>query len=104
VAKSSKETMELDEIKVLDNLQQHTKANIDKIAKECNFPRQKVWRIVKKLEAKKIVWGYTAIADAEEKNLKYFVLLLKKSTVPLDDFMKKEVVIWRNSMTTFQMG
>ena len=92
MSKSNKETIELDEIKILDALQQHAKDNIHKIAKECSFSRQKIWRIIKKLEEKKIIWGYTAIADPEEKNLEFFILLLKRSTVPLDDAMKKEVV------------
>jgi DNA-binding Lrp family transcriptional regulator len=93
MTKSSKETMEMDEIKVLDALERHAKDNIETLAKECSFSRQKVWRIIKNLEAKKTIWGYTTIADAEEKNLKYFVLLLKRSTVHLDDAMKKEVTL-----------
>jgi DNA-binding Lrp family transcriptional regulator len=93
LAKSSKETMKEDEIKVLDALERHSKDNINTLAKECSFSHQKVWRIIKNLEAKKIIWGYTAVADTEEKNLVYFILLLKRSTVPLDNTMKKEVTL-----------
>ncbi len=93
MAKSSKVTMQMDEIKVLDTLERYAKDSIDKLAKDCGFSRQKVWRIIKNLEMKKIIWGYTAIADAEGKNLKYFVLLLNRSKLPLDDHMKKEVML-----------
>ena len=93
MAKSSKKTMLQDEMKVLDALEQNSKERVDEIAKKCGFSHQKVWRIIKNLEVKKIIWGYTVIADAEEKNLKFFVLLLKRSTVPLDAVMQKEVTL-----------
>ncbi len=93
MSKSSKETMQMDEIKVIDTLERYGKDNIDKLAKECGFSRQKVWRIIKNLEMKKIIWGYTAITDAEGKNLKYFVLLLNRTQLPIDDYMKREVLL-----------
>jgi DNA-binding Lrp family transcriptional regulator len=91
LAKNSKETMMKDEMKVLDVLEQHAKDNVDKIAKKCGFSRQKVWKIIKNLEENKIIWGYSAITDAEEKNLKHFILLVKRTTLPFDDKMKKEM-------------
>ena len=89
--KSNEETMTEDEIHVLTILEQHAKESIDRIAKRCGFSRQKVWKIVKHLEETKIIWGYSAITDTEEKG-QYFTLLLKRSTVSLDDSMKREVM------------
>jgi DNA-binding Lrp family transcriptional regulator len=48
---------------VIDALQQHSKDNIDAIAKHCRFSRQKVWRIVKNLEKNKVIWGYSPITE-----------------------------------------
>jgi len=93
MAKNSKETMMKDEIKVLNVIEQHAKESVDEIAKRCGVSRQKIWRIIKRLEENKMIWGYSAIADAEGKNLKYFILLLKRSTLPLDDAMRKEVTL-----------
>jgi DNA-binding Lrp family transcriptional regulator len=92
VAKSSKETIEMDEIKVLDALEQHAKDNIGELGKRCGLSPQKVARIIKNLEAKKTIWGYTVITDEQAKNLKHFVVLVKRTNVPVDDTFRKEVV------------
>jgi len=93
MAKSSKETILHDEIKVMDALEQHAKKNIDKIAKDCGLSRQKVWRIIKDLEIRKIIWGYTAVTDETAKNLKHFTVLAKRNTVPFGDEVKKEIIL-----------
>ena len=92
MAKSSKETILHDEIKVMDALEQQAKENIDEIAKSCGFSRQKVWRIIKDLEKRKIIWGYTAITDETAKNLKHFNLLVKRTNMPFEDDVRKEVM------------
>jgi chromosome segregation ATPase len=48
--KSSLTRLIEDEEKILDILQINAQASIDDIAKKCGFSRQKVWRIIKKLE------------------------------------------------------
>jgi DNA-binding Lrp family transcriptional regulator len=93
MAKSSKETILHDEIKVMDALEQHSKESIDQIAKSCGFSRQKVWRIIKDLEKRKIIWGYTAITDETAKNLKHFIVLAKRNTVPFGDEFRKEIIL-----------
>lgn len=92
MAKNSKETMKNDELRVLTYLEQSGNESIDVIAKKFRFSRQKVWRIIKKLEEQKIIWGYTAISDEKEKHLKHFTALVKKSALPLDDDVKKEIL------------
>jgi Lrp/AsnC family leucine-responsive transcriptional regulator len=90
LSKNSVETMKSDERKVLDILGQHAKENIDTLAKRCGFSRQKMWRIIKRLEKEKIIWGYSAITDGEANECKHFVLLVKRSMVSLDNSAKKE--------------
>ncbi|MBN1168264.1 Lrp/AsnC family transcriptional regulator [Candidatus Woesebacteria bacterium] len=92
MAKRSHETMLNDELRVLTFLEQSGKDSIDEIAKKCSFSRQKVSKIIKKLEEEKIIWGYTAISDEKEKNLKHFTALVKKSNISLDDAVKKEIL------------
>lgn len=93
MAKSSKEAMLNDELKVLTLLEHSAKDSVDEIAKKCSFSRQKVWRIIKKLQEEKIIWGYTAISDEKAKNLKHFTALVKKSSIPFDDELKKEIIM-----------
>jgi DNA-binding Lrp family transcriptional regulator len=93
MAKINKETRLHDEIKVMDALEQHAKENIDEIAKSCKFSRQKVWKIIKDLEKRKIIWGYTAVTDETAKNLKHFTVLAKRNTVPFGDEVRKEIIL-----------
>ena len=93
MAKTSKETMKKDEMKVLDVLEQHAKENIDVLAKRCGFSHQKISRIIKHLEEKKTIWGYTAITDEKSKNLKHFVLMIKRSNTPFEGSFKKELIL-----------
>jgi DNA-binding Lrp family transcriptional regulator len=90
--KASREMMEQDEIIVLRLLERHAKESIEEIAKRCGFSRQKVWRIIKHLEGAKVIWGYSAVANAGVENLQHFVLLLKRTLVPFDDETRKTVV------------
>jgi len=90
--KSSKETLEKHEQKVIKILKRHGNISIDELAKKCGFSRQKVWRILKKLDKEKTIWGYSAIDDAPKQNLKYYILLVKRSMTPFSDSMRKEVI------------
>ena len=92
MVKTSKDQIQLDEIKVLDALKQNSKENIDEIAQNCEFSRQKVWRIIKNLEKNKIIWGHTAIADEEAYGFKHYVLLVIRSLEPIAESHKKEIV------------
>ena len=88
-----KETITADEAQVLALLERQAKESIDEIAKQCGFSRQKVWRIIKLLEERKIIWGYTAVADVTIRNLKHFMLLIKRNSTPLNQDVKKEIVL-----------
>ena len=92
MSKSNVETMKRDEMKVLDVLRQHAKDSISELGKRSDLSPQKVARIIKNLEKKKIIWGYSAITSPDEKS-SYYTLLLKRSTVSLDDSMKREVIV-----------
>ncbi|VVB61449.1 Winged helix-turn-helix DNA-binding protein [uncultured archaeon] len=92
MSKSSAETMKREEMKVLDVLEQHAKNSISELSKRCGLSSQKVARIIKNLEKKKLIWGYSAIADGTLRDFKHYVLLVKRNTVPFDISFKKELV------------
>jgi len=92
MVKTSKTQVEQDEINVLDALEQHSKESIDEIAKSCGFSRQKVSRIIKNLEKNNVIWGYPPITEDGTSNLKQFILLVKRKTIPFDDDYKKELI------------
>ena len=93
--KSSQKRLIEDEKKILDILQINAKASIDDIAKKCGFSRQKVWRIIKKLEEDKTIWGYTAICEQERYQMKHFIMMMKRSTTPIDQKVMQEMLTTR---------
>lgn len=89
--KNSRKQIDTDENKVISELQRNSKESIDKIAKKCGFSRQKVWRIIKRLEKNKTIWGYHAVIDEEKINLKSYLLLIKRSNEPMDKNIMKMI-------------
>ncbi len=83
MAKSSKKQIDQDEKKVIEQLQRNSNESIDKIAKQCGFSRQKVWRIIKRLESNKTIWGYTAVPDKEKQGVRHYFLLIRRSNEPI---------------------
>jgi DNA-binding Lrp family transcriptional regulator len=90
--KSSKKQIVDDEKKVIAELQKDSNESIDKIAKKCGFSRQKVWRIVKRLEKERTIWGYTAIVDDAKLSVKKFLVLIKRINIPVTEENLNKVV------------
>jgi len=85
MSKSSKDQIEQDEKKILSELMKNSKENIDTIAKHCGFSRQKAWRIIKQLEAKKLIWGYTAVIDEEKIGQTHFIIMIKRTLEKIEE-------------------
>ncbi len=92
MAKSSKKQIYEDELKVIAELQKNGKENIGSIAKKCGCSRQKVWRIIKKLEEDKTIWGYTAIVNEKKQGLKNYMILIKRTTLPIDEKLADKII------------
>ena len=91
MARKSAEQIKKDELKVLKSLKQNARGSIEKISNKYNFSRQKVWRIIKRLEKNKKIWGYYTVTDDEKLDQKRFIILIKRSTEPVDDAIQKIV-------------
>jgi Lrp/AsnC family leucine-responsive transcriptional regulator len=85
MVKVSREQMNKDEKIILAELQKNAQESIDRLAKQCGFSRQKVWRIVKRLEKNRSIWGYSAIIDEKKNGLNHYTLLIKRTTKKLDE-------------------
>jgi DNA-binding Lrp family transcriptional regulator len=83
--KVSKAQIDKDEKIILAELQKNANESIDTIAKRCKFSRQKVWRTIKNLEAKHLIWGYTVIVDEKKNGFIHYTLLIKRSMKKLDE-------------------
>ena len=82
MSKSSKAQIEADEKKVINGLKNNAKESIDAIAERCGFSRQKVWRIVQRLEKNNTIWGYHAVVDEDKLGQKRYFILIKRTSKP----------------------
>ncbi|MGF3554663.1 MAG: Lrp/AsnC family transcriptional regulator [Thermoplasmatota archaeon] len=90
--KRSKKQIDEDEKKVIEILQKDSSYSIDNIAKICGFSRQKIWRIKKRLEANKTIWGYHAVVDNEKLDVNHYMVLVKLINLPIDNAVEKIIV------------
>ena len=84
----SMQQIDIDEKIVIKELQHNSNEGIEKIANRCRFSRQKVWRIIKKLEKNNTIWGYHAIIDSEKLNQKRYIVLVKKTNRPIGKLLE----------------
>ncbi|UCD13182.1 MAG: Lrp/AsnC family transcriptional regulator [Thermoplasmatales archaeon] len=92
--KGSKEQIIVDEKKIIKELQKNSKGSIVAIAKRCGCSKQRVRRIIKRLEKDKTIWGYCAVVDDEKRGLKRYFVLIKRTSKPASK-EKLDLVIGR---------
>jgi DNA-binding Lrp family transcriptional regulator len=85
MAKSSKADIAKDEQKILDFLFSDAHSSLDVIAKKCGFSSQKVWRVIKNLETRGTIWGYSTISDDKDTDKTHFIILFKRTSKPVDE-------------------
>ncbi len=90
--RKKKDELDSDEHLVLKELKSNSNKSINEIAKNCGFSRQKVWRIIKKFEKNKTIWGYPGVVNEEKEDLNYYILLLKRNSVPIPQSAIKHIV------------
>ncbi|MCK5261822.1 MAG: Lrp/AsnC family transcriptional regulator [Thermoplasmatales archaeon] len=89
--KSSKKQIDEDDKTFLKMLQKNSGDSPENIAKKCGFSRQKVWRIKKRLEKDKTIWGYPAVVDDEKFDVTRYIMLVKRSSKPIGDAINKMI-------------
>lgn len=82
--KSSQEKIKQDEKKILSELMKNSKENIETIAKNCGFSRQKAWRLIKQLEQEQHIWGYSPVIDTRKQGLEKFMLFIHRGKMEHD--------------------
>ena len=104
MAKSSRDQIDQDEKKLLSELTKNSKENIDTIAKHCGFSRQKTWRFIKQLEAKNLIWGYTAIFDEKKTGLTHFMFLIKRTMEKIDEKVVDNIISTKTEELAKEFG
>ncbi len=90
--KSSLKQIEKDEKKILNILLKNSNKSVNDIAKICGFSRQKVWRVINKLEKNHTIWGYTAVLDNEKLNKKNYMMLIKRTHKPISNKLIDDII------------
>ena len=75
--KNSKFKIKFDEQIIIAKLLEDSRQSPHEIAEQCRFSRQKVWRIIKKLEESNKIWGYTAVIDDNYNDRNTYYALIK---------------------------
>ena len=104
MVKSSREQINIDELKILAELQKNSNESIDTIAKHCGFSRPKVWKTIKQLEERCMIWGYTAVVDEQKQGLQKFILLIKRSMQTLEKKNVDEITVDKLEKIYLKMG
>jgi len=104
MVQNSEEQLAQDEIKVIVELQKNAHENMETIARRCGFSRQKIWRIMQHLEKSHEIWGYSAVTNEQKQGLQKFVLLMKRSTKPIDDNTANELISYRKDKDIMNLG
>lgn len=92
MAKYANQQKKEDERKVLRELQKNSNQQMDTIATHCRFSRQKVCRIIKALEEKKMIWGYTTVFDETQIGLQHFMLMIKRTAKELEKATAERII------------
>jgi DNA-binding Lrp family transcriptional regulator len=90
--KQSKKQLQDDEQKILQELLRDSSQNINAIADKLGFSRQKIWRVIKNLEKNHTIWGYTTIIDEGRQGFKNYILLIKRTTHPVDNQLAEKII------------
>jgi len=83
MSKTSFKKQKADEMKIINELARDGNVNMNDLAKEMGCSRQKVWRIINRLNDNGTIWGTTAIADMEKTSIKKYLVLVKWAMHPM---------------------
>ena len=83
--KHSRDNVKEDIKRIVDELKLNAKDSLNNLAEKLNFSRQKIWRIITKLEKEKKIWGYTTVVDDKAFGYQQYFILIKRSNVPASE-------------------
>jgi DNA-binding Lrp family transcriptional regulator len=87
MAKNSIENILQDKKKLIKELKVNARGSINTFAEKLEFSRQKVWRIINDLEKEKKIWGYTAVVDDNFFGFNQYIILLKRTSLPVTELI-----------------
>lgn len=84
MAKSKKE-ISSNARKILDAIEGNAWQSSIEISEKIGLSRQTVQKTIRKLEKGHVIWGYQVIVDEEKKGFSNYLMLIKRTTKPIDE-------------------
>jgi DNA-binding Lrp family transcriptional regulator len=78
--------------KILDALIGNARQPSIELSKKTKLSRQTVQKTIRKLEEEHVVWGYQVIYDEEKKGISNYLILIKRTTKPLDEKLVDKII------------
>ncbi|MEF8848212.1 MAG: Lrp/AsnC family transcriptional regulator [Candidatus Thermoplasmatota archaeon] len=104
MAKRSREQIREDEKRVIELLEKDSRQTPNEIANKLGFSRQKAWRIIKRLEKTKEIWGYTTIVEEEKPDVGNLYVALANAQSPIVEYTDKLISRVRNKKAEDEMN
>ena len=92
MAKMSIKQTQQDEIRILNEISNNANKSINEIAQTLGFSRQKVWRVINKLENNHTIWGYATVTDQERLDKKSYIILIKRTNKPIPQELINKII------------
>lgn len=84
MSKTSKKQILIDQMTLVKILFRHGYTSMAELKKKVPYSRQKLWRTIKLFKRKKLIIGFHPIIDEKQLGLKGYMLLIKRSMMPMD--------------------
>jgi DNA-binding Lrp family transcriptional regulator len=103
MSKSKKEITKNDR-KILDVLMQNARQSLIEISDKTGLSRQTIQKTLQKLEKDNVIWGYQPIIDEQKKGLKEYIILIKRTTKPIDEKLLDKIISNKQEEVVLKMG
>jgi len=101
--KSKKEITKNDR-KILNALIENARQSMIEISEKTGLSRQTIQKTILKLEKNHAIWGYQAIFDEQKNGLKEYLILIKRTTKPVNEKIVDKVILAKTEEAALKMG
>lgn len=91
MTKSKKEISSNDR-KILDTLMGNARQPLVEISEKTGLARQTVQKTIQGLERDQVIWGYQVVVDEQKKGFSNYLLLIKRTTKPIDENVADKII------------
>ena len=88
----SKKEIKSNDRKILNAIEGNARQSSIEIGEKTGVSRQTVQKTIRKLERDHVIWGYQAIVDEEKNGFSNYLVLIKRTTKPIDENLADKII------------